>query len=210
MKRLKPHEDERRLRFQAWGPDIEPAEIDRAGTHFDVMPTLMDLLGMDAWRRHYLGASLLRHDSPWFTHESPLSLRIVHSLPDMRVLPGDEIAFEADGPTMTMDGHRILATSKGLQLRNAAFAVELDDEGGALDFHVFPADSNFAAWAEGRRLVGVSTADVYRPAALDEPLADAYFFAGGFGTKDFVSGPLRARSVVAMPSAGCDGDHCPR
>ena len=141
-------------------------------------------------------------------------------MPDMRILPGDEIVFEADGPTITMDSHRILATSKGLQLRNAVFAVELDAEGIVVDFHVFPPDTrvqalsateqNFAAWAEGRQLVGVSTADAYRPAALDGSLADAHFFAGGFGTNGFVSGPLRARSVVAMPSAGCDGGHCPR
>ena len=44
MDRLKPYEEERRLRFQVWGPGIEAAEIDRAGTHFDIMPSLMDLL----------------------------------------------------------------------------------------------------------------------------------------------------------------------
>ena len=211
MSKLAGRSEERRLRFSVWGDGLLPAVVNRPGTHFDVMPSLMDLLGLDAWRRHYLGASLLRHESPWFTHGSPLSLRIVHSLPDMRVLPGDEIAFEADGPTITMDGHRILATSKGLQLRSALFAVELNAEGGVVDFHVFPtdartqptsaADSNFAAWAEGRRLVGVSAADAYKPAALDSSLADAYFFAGGFGTNGLISGPLRRRSVVAMPSA---------
>lgn len=210
MSKLAGRGEERRLRFAVWGDSLLPAVVNRPGTHFDVMPSLMDLLGLDAWRRHYLGASLLRHESPWFTHGSPLSLRIVHSLPDMRVLPGDEIAFEADGPTITVDGHRILATSKGLQLRSALFAVELDAEGGVADFHVFPPDartqspgaaaSDFAAWAEGRRLIGVSTADAYKPAALDGSLADAYFFAGGFGTEGFVSGPLRRRSVVAMPS----------
>ena len=209
MSKLAGRGEERRLRFAVWGEGLLPAVVNRPGTHFDVMPTLMDLLGLDAWGRHYLGASLLRHESPWFTHGSPLSLKIVHSLPDLRVLPGDEIAFAADGPTITMDGQRILATSKGLQLRSALFAVELDAEGGVVDFHVFPPDtrtqapsaagSNFAAWAEGRRLVGVSTSDAYKPAALDGSLADAYFFAGSFGTKGFASGPLRRRSVVAMP-----------
>ena len=203
--------DQRRLRFVVWGDGLLPAVISRPGTHFDVMPTLMDLLGFDAWRRHYLGASLMRHESPWFKHGRPLSLRIVHSLPEMRVLPGDEIVFEADGPTITVDGQTILATSNGLQLRRAVFAVEIDAEGGVADFHVFPpdlrvrgstaADADFATWAEGRRLVGVSTADAYKPAGWDGSLADAFFFAGDFGTNGFVSSPLRQRSVVAMPDA---------
>ena len=68
-------------RFVAWGLDIRPGVIDRPGTHFDVMPTLMDFLGLSAWTEHYLGASLLRFDSPWFDHDSPLSLRVVHELP---------------------------------------------------------------------------------------------------------------------------------
>lgn len=212
MSKLAGRDEERRLRFAVWADGLPPpAVVDRPGTHFDVMPTLMDLLELDAWQQHYLGASLLRHKSPWFAHGRPRSLRIVHSLPAMRVLPGDEIAFEADGPTIAMDGHRVLATSKGLQLRNAVFAVELDATGGVVDFHVFPSDtrapasgadnSNFAAWAEGRQLVGVATGNAYTPTALDGSSTDGYFFAGNFGTRGFVSGPLRRRSVVAMPGA---------
>ena len=77
---LVPHAEERRLRFVAWGLDIRPGVIDRPGAHFDVMPTLMDFLGLSAWAEHYLSASLLRFDSPWFGHDSPLSLRVVHEL----------------------------------------------------------------------------------------------------------------------------------
>ena len=51
---LVPHAEERRLRFVAWGPDIRPGVVDRPGTHFDVMPTLMDFLGLSAWAEHYL------------------------------------------------------------------------------------------------------------------------------------------------------------
>ena len=67
--------DERRLRFTVWAPDTVPETITRPGTHFDVMPTLMGFLGLSAWTEHYLGASLLRFESPWFSHDRPSSLR---------------------------------------------------------------------------------------------------------------------------------------
>ncbi len=66
--------DERRLRFTAWAPDAVPETIARPGTHFDVMPTLMDFLGLSAWTEHYLGASLLRSESP----SRPLAAKYWH------------------------------------------------------------------------------------------------------------------------------------
>ena len=56
--------DERRLRFTVWAPDTVPETIARPRTHFDVMPTLMDFPSLSAWTEHYLGASLLRFESP--------------------------------------------------------------------------------------------------------------------------------------------------
>ena len=73
---LAPRADERRLRLVVWGPDVTPEVIDHPGTHFDIMPTLMDFLGLSAWTEHYLGASLLRFESPWLSHDRPLTLRV--------------------------------------------------------------------------------------------------------------------------------------
>ena len=56
--------DERHLRFTVWAPDAVPETIARPRTHFDVMPALMDFLGLSAWTEHYLGTSLLRSESP--------------------------------------------------------------------------------------------------------------------------------------------------
>ena len=65
---LRGHAKERRLRFSVWGPDIEPMRVGRPGTHYDVMPTLLDFLGFEGLLRHNMGASLLRYDSPWFAN----------------------------------------------------------------------------------------------------------------------------------------------
>ena len=205
MDRLKPYEEERRLRFQVWGPGIEAGEIDRAGTHFDVMPSLMDFLGMTPWTRHNLGASLLRFDSPWFLHENPDSLRVVHRLPGIQVLPGDELTFRPEGPMIELDGQRILATSKGLALRDALFALELDASGGIAAIRHFPGQGQglgaeaFERWAGGRTVIGISSDSAFNRRALGDGAADLAFFAGPFGTPHFVVGPLQSRTTVALP-----------
>lgn len=76
------------------GAPISALALLTAGTQFDVMPTLMDFLGLSAWTEHYLGASLLRFDSPWFNHDSPLSLRVVHELLTSR-LRGQQCALRS-------------------------------------------------------------------------------------------------------------------
>ena len=201
---LAPHAEERRLRFVVWGPDVAPGVIDRPGTHFDIMPTLMDLLGLSSWTEHYLGASLLRYDSPWFSHESPLSLRVVHELPDVRLRPGDVVSFEP-GPVITLAGHRLLATSKGLSLRDAVFTIRLDHDGAAAGFRTFgnanaeALRNELAQWAGGRQLVGVSTNQKFNRDALAERDADLAYFVGTYGTEDFVAGPVRAGQTVEVP-----------
>ena len=158
---LVPHPEERRLRFVVWAPDVAPGVIGHPGTHFDVMPTLMDVLGFGDWTEHYLGASLLRFESPWFSHDRPLSLRVVHELPSIQLQAGDEVRFEADGPIVDVDGRRLLATRKGLNLRDAVFAVRLDDADTGIDFRTFDDSSGESVvheverWADGDAIVGV-------------------------------------------------------
>ena len=202
MDRLRPFEAERRLRFQVWGPGIEPAEIGRAGTHFDVMPTLMDLLEMTPWTRHNLGASLLRFDSPWFRHENPDSLRVVHDLPDIQALPGDELTFTPDGPMIELDGKRILATGEGLTLRDALFALELDASGGVVAIRHFLGEGlawAFERWAGGRVVIGISSDSTFNRRASGDGTAALAFFVGPFGTPRFIVAPLQSPTTVALP-----------
>ena len=161
---LAAHADERRLRFAVWGSEIAPAEIDRPGTHFDVTPTLMDLLGFAAYEQHHLGASLLRFESPWFSRENPHALRVVHRLPDLVLQPDEDLIFEAEGPVITIGRARILATGRGLSLDDALFAIGFDERGRAADFRHFPGPPHAAAgfepfrrWAAGRPVVGISS-----------------------------------------------------
>ena len=211
-----PYAEERRLRFAVWGPNVAPGVADRPGTHFDVMPTLMDFLGLSSWTEHYLGASLLRFDSPWFHHDSPLSLRVVHELPNIRLRPGDAVSFDL-GPVIELAGHRFLATSKGLSLRDAVFAIRLNHGGEAAGFRTFGDASaeavrdDLTQWAAGHLLVGVSSHRSLNREALEASSTqarqthsgwrdvDLAFFVGVYGTEDFVAGPLRTRQAVEVP-----------
>ena len=194
-------EDDRRLRFALWGPGIGAAAVDKPGTHFDVAPTLLDLLGFQDWREHNLGASLLRFDSPWFRRERPYSLRIVHELPDLRLLPGDALTFDPDGPAIATEDVEMLATGAGLRLRDAVFAIALDGTGRAQAIGSFRKDANgLAKWAAGRAVIGVSSNGRFNRRALETPAAVA-FFAGALGSPAFVAGALERPLAIAMPDA---------
>ena len=111
------------------------------------------------------------------------------------------------GPVIALAGHRFLATSKGLSLREAVFAIRLDRDGAAAGFRTFGRGGEEAVledltrWAAGHLLVGVSTHQTFNrrvlepstPASSERQDAAAVFFVGAYGAEDFVAGPLRTR-----------------
>ena len=205
LRRAAPPPEERRLRFTVWGEGIEPAVINRRGTHFDITPTLLDLLGFTHWTELGLGASLLHFDSPWFSHERPERLRVVHELRGIRAHSGERIAFHAEGPTIEIDGTRILATHRGLRLREAVFAIAFDADGNAVQHRSF-ADADEHAllrqverWADGRLLAGVSTHEGFNQQLPCGNIGDVGFFTGRIGAHDFVCRPLGESAPVSVP-----------
>ena len=94
----------RKLRFATWGPAIEAREIARPGTHFDIAPTVLEILGVNGYEHHNLGASLLSFESPWLSHDAATTMRAPRALPTMRIAPGEPIAFEDGGRLVRIDG----------------------------------------------------------------------------------------------------------
>ena len=196
---------ERRLRFVVWGQDIAPGEVVRPGTHFDVMPTLMDLLGFPAWAEHNLGASLMRFDSPWFSQESPYALRVTHHLTGVGLASNHAVTFDADGPLIEFDGTSMLATNQGLRLTDGAFALALDGQGKVADMAHFPnraggaPDATLREWAQGRALVGISNNQAINRLLAGGAPPGMMFFAGRLDSETLVAGELAARHTVAVP-----------
>lgn len=202
---LKRHGKSRRLRFSVWGSDVEPIRIGRKGTHYDVMPTILDFLGFNSWLTHNLGASLLRYDSPWFALAEEESAMITQDLPDIRLEMGSHVVFEADGPAIEIGGHRILATNEGLPLTNAIFAMKFDEKGNFSGFRDSESMDRFLLEADDGFWVGISTSDGFnRRFVLDGP-SKLVFFGGCFGTAGLVAKPLwwRERLDVSAAMVGC-------
>ena len=205
---LRSHADARRLRFSVWGPEVEPINVARKGTHYDVMPTILDFLGFEGWLQHNMGASLLRSDSPWFMLDEESAATITQSLPEIRLENGSEIVFEATGPTIEIDGHRLLATNEGLALTNAIFAMEFDQSGNLIGFRDGEVADGFLAETGDRIWVGVSTNEAFnRRFVSSEPLKLG-FFAGCFDVDGLVAGPLwwRERLDVSTVVGDCGFD----
>jgi len=199
---LYAHAEDRRLRFVVWAPDTDPRVVENPGTHFDVMPTLLDFLGFENRLRHNLGASLLRHDSPWFALGADALPALTQSLPPIRLRAGSEIVFEAEGPLIRIDGRRILANNEGVALEREIFAVEFDGEGGVVGFRNSETLEAFETQLEAptgdRILVGVSANDDFNRRFVPGSTVKLVYFTGRFGTGDFVVRPLWWRESVGV------------
>ena len=202
---LRSHADARRLRFSVWGPDIEPINVARKGTHYDVMPTMMDFLGFEGWLQHNMGASLLRSNSPWFTLDEESAATITQSLPEIRLEIGSEILFKTAGPTIEIDGRRILATNEGLALKNAIFAMEFDEGGNFVGFRDGEFADKFLAETGDGIWVGVSTNEGFNRRFVSGGPLKLAFFAGCFDADGLVAGPLwwRERLDVSTIISDC-------
>lgn len=192
----------RRLRFVIWDRRRAAQRIDRTGTHFDIMPTVLDVLGFDGWAEHGFGASLLRADSPWLTHSDPDALQFVHGAPDIVLAPGDEVVFSADGPVIEIDGTRMLATGNGLGFDDAVFAVAFDGRGRATRILSARTLDDVRDGAIPL-MVGVSSNEAVNGALLGSADASLVYFAGRPDAPDFAAGSLSAgeRTAVSVPGA---------
>lgn len=194
---LQKHANSRRLRFSVWGTDVEPVGIGRTGTHYDVMPTLLDFLGFENWLNHNLGASLLRADSPWFGLDKAETTTITQDLPGIRLKLDSEIVFKADGPTIEIDGRRVMATNEGLPLTNAIFALKFDETGDLVEFRDGEFMDEFLAGTDEGMWVGVSTNDRFNAYLVSGEPSKLALFAGCFDADGPVAKPLWWREKLA-------------
>ena len=202
---LSGHGNSRRLRFSVWGPDVGPIRVERMGTHYDVMPTILDFLGFQNWLKHGIGTSLLRSDSPWFSLDEQTTTTVTQDLPDIRLEMNSEIVFKANGPTIEIDGHRLVATNEGLTLTNAIFAMQFDEMGSLVGFRDGESADDFLLETGDALWVGVSTNERFNRRFVDDGPTKLAFFGGCFGADGLVAEPLwwRERLDVSALMGGC-------
>ena len=192
--------DARRLRFVVWGPELEPREITRRGTHFDIAPTVLDILGLEAYTRHNLGASLLAFDSPWFAHDTPQELRVAPPLFAIHIEPGEPIIFEKGGPLIRVDGESLIANYRGFPLRDAVFTMRFHDDGRfdmALPWQDF---DDLVKEEAGSLVIGVSTNASFNRAAGGPADMGTLYFAGRLGGEaGLMIGAVDDRTEIELP-----------
>ncbi len=200
-----PHgADARRLRFAIWDAMRPPEVVRRPGTHFDIMPTILDFVGIDGWEVHGFGVSLLRQSSPWLAHPSPDALQIVQDLATLRLESGDEVAFDARGPTVEVDGERLLATGRGLTFKDAVFALTVVEDGAVVQVLNTETLTAATGGANAPVVVGISSRPdtsrrLLRLAGEEaKPAPELVYFAGRPGTPNFYVGILPAGETRAV------------
>lgn len=193
---LKSQANSRRLRFSVWGEGVEPVRIERRGTHYDVMPTILDYLGFKRWLNHNFGASLRRFDSPWFVLYGESRTPITQNLPNIYLDNESRLVFSARGPTIDIEEHRVLATNEGLSLQNSIFAMEFDKKGNIVGFHNSESDVDFFTKTHNELWVGVSMNEVFNRKLIPDENAKIVFFVGCFDTEVFVAESLWWRKSV--------------
>lgn len=206
---LKIHGNSRRLRFSVWGPNVDPIRVERMGTHYDVMPTILDFMGFENWLKHGIGASLLRSDSPWVSLDEKTKTTITQDLPDIRLEMNSEVVFKANGPTIEIDGRPLMATNEGLTLTNAIFAMQFDAELNLVGFRDAESADDFLLETGDALWVGVSTNERFNRRFVDDEPTKLAFFGGCFGTAGLVAEPLwwRERLDVSALMSGCGVTH---
>ena len=193
---LRKNADARRLRFAVWGPDVEAVRVERRGTHFDVMPTLLDFLGFEKWLRHNLGASLLRYESPWFTLDPESSTVVSQSLPPIRLEPGARIVLKRKARRFMWMGdaywratkawHSSMRYSRWNSMRREHRRLSRRYTTGSIR----PAGDGV--------LVGVSTNRKFNERLVPDAPTKTTFFAGRLDAGGLVAGPLWWRETVGV------------
>ena len=171
------------LTIEVTWPAIEAREIARAGTHFDIAPTVLEILGLNGYEHHNLGASLLSFESPWLSHDAATTMRAPRALPTMRIAPGEPIAFEDGGRLVRIDGQALVANRHGFALRNQTFMLRFHDDGRFDTALLWRTLDSLRTNEPGALVLGVSTNDRFKRAISAPPDAQAVYFAGRVGGK---------------------------
>ncbi len=197
FEKLTAHQTKRRLRLFLLGDGIEPGAVAAPGTHMDVLPTLMETIGITAYTSHNLGRSLLSATSGWFSLDNPESLILNSDKLGMEVALGEELTFTAKGPRINFGEHTLLATTQGLELRNDVYAVEFDHNRQVKRFLTANAFSDSEHLPDGF-IVGVSNNRDFNRRYFADGGSPLIYMAGYLNSEEHIVAPLWWQESVTV------------
>ena len=172
--RFKAKGDERRLSWMVWGKDIPASTNAAAATHFDVTPTLLEMMGIPNYRENNWGRSVLSgEDGYWFSNkEEERKLAEQVSYLDMEGQSAKAgLKIDSETKTLSIGKKTFKASRAGFSMNDTIFML-LMDPSGAVDAIVFAADlEQFNRVAKDYIVVAVSLDNAIAPGALLPPVA---------------------------------------
>jgi phosphoglycerol transferase len=160
--------DNRRLSWMVWGQDLAPAKNTAKATHFDVTPTLLEMMGIPNYRQNNWGQSVLSgEDGYWFSREEAqreAAERV--SYLDMEGQTAKMgVTISSLDKTISIGKKTFKASRAGFDLNDAIFMLLLNKD-GEVDAIVFAEDlDQFKRVAKNYTIIAVSLNKAIAPDA---------------------------------------------
>ncbi len=192
---------QRKLRFFVSADNITPGTITRFGTHFDVMPTLMDLMGIAAYTRHNAGRSLIQGTSGWLELGEPDEIMLSGQALGLDLQLPPVVHFELQGPFLQIGERRIQATHAGLPLKKSIYAIEFDSSGALRKIFSARDFDHFMANHPTGYVVGLSNNRHFNQMFASDAKAATIYFAGQLNPDKLTTGELWWQASVNTSQA---------
>jgi len=170
--RLTAREDERRLSWFIWDDMLEPAKIDAAATHFDVTPTVLELMGIPNYRQNNWGRSVLNGQDGYWHAQNPEQREAAS---DVSYLDMDGnsakkgIRIDAESRTIYIGQKPFRATRAGFSMKDSIFMLALDKSGAVSSIMFTDQINEFDRIAKDMTIVAVSLNPALAPGAVLPP-----------------------------------------
>ena len=171
--RFTAQSDSRRLSWMIWGDDVEAGKNNAAATHFDVTPTLLEMMDIPNYRENNWGRSVLSgKDGYWFNQRDPdkKSANQISYLDMEGQTAKKGIIINSENRTISIGTKVFKASRAGFSMNDTIFML-LMSPSGAVDAILFAEDmEQFNRVAKDYTVIAVSLDNAIAPdAVLPEP-----------------------------------------
>ncbi len=169
---LLAHKDERRLAWMVWGKGVTPGQNAAHATHFDVTPTLLEMMGIPNYRENNWGRSVVDGaDGYWFAQKDVGRKGAGQvSYLDMEGNTAKlGISITSKDKTITIGEKSFTASRGGLAMNDSIFMLLMAPT-GAVDAILFAQDmEHFTRIAQDYPVIAVSYNEALAPGAVLPP-----------------------------------------
>jgi len=159
---LSENQPKRRLTFMLWGGGYEPQTLSQYATHFDVGPTLMDVIGLPNYKEHNFGSTLKNGEQGlWYSQNESekQAAKNISYLGDSKANISNGIRIDRVSKQLFVGDQSFEISRAGLPIYQTFFTLLLKDNGD-VDAVVFANTmKDFNRITEGKPVIAISYND---------------------------------------------------